>query len=252
MRQPTLNPPIADQEPNGPALTPYDEEHLIVYIRLLDAETDGCNRRGPVSGCCYQREENRLKIASSEPVSTPFVGTALAEHGATNIGLMPRTIERPFRARHACRTERITDCRSSHQGCFDDGSRSLELVGNQATTYTNRERRRLWSSRPSFWLVVSSVVDLLIATILAIAGIAMTPLPALVVAGTFAATIAFAVILDLVKVPVFRRLAITSSAHSPVLIELLCTKLLTSEVAPGFSTGAHRRARMLSSCPDAA
>ena len=35
----------------------------------------------------------------------------------------------------------------------------------------------------------------------------MTPLPALVVAGTFAAAIAFAVILDLVKVPIFRRLA---------------------------------------------
>jgi H+-transporting ATPase len=83
------------------------------------------------------------------------------------------------------------------------------VFGNQATTYTNRERRRLWSSRPSFWLVVSSVVDLLIATILATAGIAMAPLPGLVVAGTFAAAIAFAVMLDLVKVPVFRRLGIT-------------------------------------------
>ena len=27
------------------------------------------------------------------------------------------------------------------------------VFGNQATTYTNRERRHLWSSRPSFWLV---------------------------------------------------------------------------------------------------
>jgi H+-transporting ATPase len=82
------------------------------------------------------------------------------------------------------------------------------VFGNQATTYTNRERRRLWSSRPSFWLVVSSVVDLMIASTLAIAGIAMTPLPALVVAGTLAAAIAFAVILDLAKVPLFARLGI--------------------------------------------
>jgi H+-transporting ATPase len=82
------------------------------------------------------------------------------------------------------------------------------VFGNQATTYTNRERRRLWSSRPSFWLVVSSVVDILIASILAIGGIAMTPLPALVVVGTLAAAVAFAVILDFVKVPVFRRLRI--------------------------------------------
>jgi H+-transporting ATPase len=82
------------------------------------------------------------------------------------------------------------------------------VFGNQATTYTNRERRQLWSSRPSFWLVVSSVVDLVIASTLAIAGIAMAPLPALVVAGTLAAAIAFAVILDLAKVPLFARLGI--------------------------------------------
>jgi H+-transporting ATPase len=36
----------------------------------------------------------------------------------------------------------------------------------------------------------------------------MTPLPAWIVAGTLAAAIAFAVILDLVKVPLFRRLRI--------------------------------------------
>jgi H+-transporting ATPase len=82
------------------------------------------------------------------------------------------------------------------------------VFGNQATTYTNRERRRLWSSRPSFWLVASSVADILIAAILAVGGIAMTPLPVLVVVGTFAAAAAFAVILDFVKVPVLRRLGI--------------------------------------------
>jgi H+-transporting ATPase len=40
------------------------------------------------------------------------------------------------------------------------------VFGNQATTYANRERRRLWSSRPSFWLVkpCSSVADILIAS----------------------------------------------------------------------------------------
>ena len=85
----------------------------------------------------------------------------------------------------------------------------LIVFGNQATTYTNRERRRLWSSRPSIWLIVSSVVDLLIASTLAVAGIAMTPLPAWLVAGTLAATVVFAILLDLVKVPVFQRLKIT-------------------------------------------
>ena len=44
------------------------------------------------------------------------------------------------------------------------------VFGNQATTYAIRERRRLWSSRPSFWLGVSSVADILIASTLAICG----------------------------------------------------------------------------------
>jgi H+-transporting ATPase len=83
------------------------------------------------------------------------------------------------------------------------------VCGNQATTYTNRERRHLWSSRPSIWLLVSSVADLSIASTLAVGGFAMTPLPVWVVAGTLAAAAAFAIILDFVKVPVFRRLSIT-------------------------------------------
>jgi H+-transporting ATPase len=82
------------------------------------------------------------------------------------------------------------------------------VFGNQATTYTNRERRRLWSSRPSVWVVVSSVSDLVIASTLAISGIAMAPLSALVVVSTLAAAISFAVVLDCVKVPIFRRLGI--------------------------------------------
>jgi len=83
------------------------------------------------------------------------------------------------------------------------------VFGNQATTYTNRERRHLWSSRPSSWLIVSSIADVLIASTLAIGGVAMKPLPVLMVAGMFAAAVVFAFLLDWVKVPVFRRLAIT-------------------------------------------
>jgi H+-transporting ATPase len=79
------------------------------------------------------------------------------------------------------------------------------VFGNQATTYTNRGRPRLWSTRPSVWLIGSSVADILIASTLAIAGIAMAPLPVAVVAGTLATTIVFTVLLELVKVPVFRR-----------------------------------------------
>jgi H+-transporting ATPase len=94
-----------------------------------------------------------------------------------------------------------------------DALRTLAFVaivfGNQATTYTNRDRRHLWSSRPSVWLLASSVADLLIASTLAIAGIAMTPLPVLMVVGTLAAGVVFAFALDLVKTPIFASLKIT-------------------------------------------
>jgi H+-transporting ATPase len=82
------------------------------------------------------------------------------------------------------------------------------VFGNQATTYTNRERRRLGSSRPSAWLVASSAADLLIAATLAIWGIAMAPLPILVVGGTLVAAAVFAFIVDFAKVPLFNRLKI--------------------------------------------
>ena len=93
-----------------------------------------------------------------------------------------------------------------------DALRTLAFVaivfGNQATTYTNRERQRMGSARPSRWLIGSSVLDLLIASTLATCGIAMTPLPTFVVGGALVVAAAFAFILDFAKVPVFKRLSI--------------------------------------------
>jgi H+-transporting ATPase len=91
------------------------------------------------------------------------------------------------------------------------------VSGSQATIYAIRERRHLWGTRPSLLLAVSSIADIAIASTLAVGGIAMTPLPALLVAGTLGAAAAFAFVLDFVKVPVFARLGITQSRHSPPL-----------------------------------
>ena len=93
-----------------------------------------------------------------------------------------------------------------------DELRTLAFValvfGSQATIYAIRQRRHLWGSRPSLWLAMSSMADILIAATLAISGIAMTPLPALTVTATLAAALALTVALDLVKVPIFARLGI--------------------------------------------
>ena len=94
-----------------------------------------------------------------------------------------------------------------------DELRTLAFValvfGSQATIYAIRQRRHLWGSCPSVWLAASSVADVLIAAILAIDGIAMIPLPVPMVAGTFAAAVTLTFVLDMVKVPVFARLAIS-------------------------------------------
>jgi H+-transporting ATPase len=86
------------------------------------------------------------------------------------------------------------------------------VFGSQATIYAIRQRRHLWGSRPSLWLAASSAADIAIASTLAVGGIAMTPLPVLSVVGTLVAAIAFAFVLDAVKVPVFARLQIAWSA----------------------------------------
>jgi H+-transporting ATPase len=84
----------------------------------------------------------------------------------------------------------------------------LIVFGNQATTYNNRERRHLWSSWPGRWVMISSGADIAAATVLAVVGIAMQPLPVALVAGSLAAAAAFALALDVLKVPVFRHLNI--------------------------------------------
>jgi H+-transporting ATPase len=72
-----------------------------------------------------------------------------------------------------------------------------------------RGRQHLWGLRPSVWLVLSSAADVLIISTLAATGIAMAPLPLVVIACEFAAAVAFGVILDVVKIPVFSRLGIS-------------------------------------------
>lgn len=78
----------------------------------------------------------------------------------------------------------------------------------QAVFYVARERRRRWSPRPSRWMVLTSIVDLALITTLAECGILMAPLPGGIVAAVAVAAVGLAVVLDAVKVALFRRLDI--------------------------------------------
>jgi Uncharacterized conserved protein (DUF2285) len=43
--KPLLDPDVADTAPTVAALTPYDEEHAVTYMRLLDANAEGADWR---------------------------------------------------------------------------------------------------------------------------------------------------------------------------------------------------------------
>jgi H+-transporting ATPase len=77
------------------------------------------------------------------------------------------------------------------------------VVSGQAIYYVVRERRRIWSSRPSAIVLACSLADLLIVPTLAYAGILMAPLSLSSILGTFAAAVVFAFALDEVKAQVF-------------------------------------------------
>jgi H+-transporting ATPase len=97
-------------------------------------------------------------------------------------------------------------------GLGNDALRTLAFVtlvfGSQATLYAVRERTRMWSTRPSAWVVLSSIADILIASVLATFGILTTRLPTAITMATLVAAIALGVVLDAVKIPLFRRLQI--------------------------------------------
>ena len=93
--------------------------------------------------------------------------------------------------------------------------RTLSVVaivyGSQAVIYTIREHRHFWGPRPTLWLVLSSIADILIISTLALQGIAMAPLPLRLLVSEFAAAAVFGLIIDGLKIPLFKRLNISSS-----------------------------------------
>ncbi|WP_057851027.1 DNA -binding domain-containing protein [Bradyrhizobium valentinum] len=72
MKTPPLDPRIADVAPAGPALTEYDEEHIITYMRVLDAAQQGADWRDVsriVLGIDPDNEADRARIAFESHLS---------------------------------------------------------------------------------------------------------------------------------------------------------------------------------------
>ena len=45
MKKPPADPDVADLAPTDSVLTVYDEEHIVTYLRMLDADAEGADWR---------------------------------------------------------------------------------------------------------------------------------------------------------------------------------------------------------------
>lgn len=80
------------------------------------------------------------------------------------------------------------------------------VFNGQAVFYVARERRRMWSSRPSAIVLAASSADILLIPLMAWRGILMAPLPLPWIGGLFGSAVVLAFVLDMAKVELFRRL----------------------------------------------
>ena len=80
------------------------------------------------------------------------------------------------------------------------------VATGQATIYLVRERRHLWSSLPSIWMLVATGADLVVVTLLATRGILMAAVPPVDVGALLGAVLAATAVLDLVKAPILARI----------------------------------------------
>ena len=63
---PPLDPDVANFAPSCPALTAYDEQHAITYMRLLDADVEGADWREVARIVLHidpDREPDRARLA---------------------------------------------------------------------------------------------------------------------------------------------------------------------------------------------
>jgi H+-transporting ATPase len=79
------------------------------------------------------------------------------------------------------------------------------VFSGQATVYVVRERDHFWKSRPVVWLPIATCADVVVVSILAVAGVLMTPLAAGYVALVLGVAAAFMLVMDPVKVAALRR-----------------------------------------------
>jgi H+-transporting ATPase len=82
------------------------------------------------------------------------------------------------------------------------------VATGQGNVYLVRERGHFWQSRPSAWLVGSSIADIAVVTLMATQGVLMAAVSPVLIAALLIVTAAYLVAIDQLKVLIFRRFRI--------------------------------------------
>nr|WP_246263803.1 plasma-membrane proton-efflux P-type ATPase [Metallosphaera tengchongensis] len=82
------------------------------------------------------------------------------------------------------------------------------VMSGQFTVYVVRERRHMWSSLPSKFLLLASGLDLLFVILISWFGILVTPLPPLYIVEVLLITLVFSLVVDVIKNVTFKAVKI--------------------------------------------
>jgi H+-transporting ATPase len=81
---------------------------------------------------------------------------------------------------------------------------TMLVFSGQATVYLVRVRRHFWTARPSGLLMIASIADIAVVTVLASLGVLMAPIAFPLVLAVLGIAVLFALLMDPVKVALFR------------------------------------------------
>ena len=74
--------------------------------------------------------------------------------------------------------------------------------------YLVRERRHFWQSRPSRWLMLATLLDIAVVSVIASQGILMAAISPALIGGLMAVALVYLVMMDFLKIRIFRRIGL--------------------------------------------
>lgn len=78
------------------------------------------------------------------------------------------------------------------------------VFSGQGTVYLVRERRHFWQSTPSRWLLLASLLDIVVVSVLATQGLLIAAVPLQLIVGLLILVLTYLVMMDFLKIRVFR------------------------------------------------